>query len=71
MFWCGVFLRKLLLHDFAYWTKTLTMLGANAVLFECGLVGFCAITDMFFKTVFRVFLGDFYHVIISGNFGDD
>ena len=47
------------------------MFFRETVFANCLDVGLGAVTDMLIKTILWVFLGEFYHVLIAGDFGDD
>lgn len=47
------------------------MFGSETILIDSFDVSFSTVTDVFVKTVFWVFFGEFDHVIVTGDFGDD
>ena len=47
------------------------MFGAGAVFLEGGAMLSGTVTDMFFKTIFGVLLGEINHIFITSDFGDD
>lgn len=47
------------------------MFGGETVLVDCFDMRFGAVADVFIKTVFGKFGGEFNHVVVTGDFGDD
>ena len=48
-----------------------TMLGAGAKVAKGGLVGGGAVADVFLETVAGIFCGEFGHIAVAGDFGND
>lgn len=60
-----------LIDDFADRAEALTVFGADAMLEESLSVGGGTVADVTFEMIPRIFMRQFNHVIIAGDFGDD